>query len=122
MVTSTLWAFNLDFSALLDPGATLSFVTPFIELIFNVIQENLSEPLSIATPSGYPVTTRGHREIVISQFIESQLKRSCGVRNGRYHSIHGLSIFLLCLRRLQNPDPLFFSFETIQSYIERVVD
>ena len=48
MVTSTLWAFNLDVYALLDIGATLSFLTPSIEVIFNVIQENLLELLSIS--------------------------------------------------------------------------
>ena len=65
-----LWVFNLDVNALLDPGATLYVVICYIEVIFNVSQENLSETLSISIPSGDPVTDRGHREIAMSQSLK----------------------------------------------------
>ncbi|WMV41041.1 hypothetical protein MTR67_034426 [Solanum verrucosum] len=38
--------------------ATLSFVTPYITVNFNVSQENLLEPLSVSTPVGDPVIAR----------------------------------------------------------------
>ena len=43
---------------MLDPGATLSFVTPYIVVQFNVSLETLSEPFSVSTPVGDPVITR----------------------------------------------------------------
>ena len=50
VVTGTLRVFDLDVYALLDPGATLSFVTPYIAFQFNANQETLSEPFSVSTP------------------------------------------------------------------------
>ena len=43
---------------MLDLGETLSFVTPYIEVQFNVILETLSKPFSFSTLVGDPVTTR----------------------------------------------------------------
>ncbi|XP_069144361.1 uncharacterized protein [Solanum lycopersicum] len=48
VVTSTLRVFDLDFYALLDPGATLSFVTPYIAVNSQSVQklsQNLSQSL-----------------------------------------------------------------------------
>ena len=42
VVTVTLWVFDLDVYALLDPGATISFVTPYIAVQFSVSPETLS--------------------------------------------------------------------------------
>ncbi|KAH0725447.1 hypothetical protein KY284_001312 [Solanum tuberosum] len=58
VVTSTLRVFNLDVYALLDPRATLSFVTPYIVINFNISPETLSEPFSISTLVGDPVIAR----------------------------------------------------------------
>ena len=44
---------------MLDPGATLSFVTPYIAVQFDVNPETLSEPFSVSTPVGDPVIARG---------------------------------------------------------------
>ncbi|XP_069155722.1 uncharacterized protein [Solanum lycopersicum] len=41
-----------------DPGATLSFVTPYIAVQFNVSPKTLSEPLSVSTSDGDPVKAR----------------------------------------------------------------
>ncbi|KAH0669190.1 hypothetical protein KY285_023348 [Solanum tuberosum] len=35
-----------------DPGASLSFVTPYVAMNFNVLSEQLSEPFSVSTPVG----------------------------------------------------------------------
>ena len=58
VVSGTLRVFDLDVYALLDPGATLSFVTPYIAVQFDVNPETLSEPFSVSTPVGDPVITR----------------------------------------------------------------
>ncbi|WMV59458.1 hypothetical protein MTR67_052843 [Solanum verrucosum] len=58
VVTGTLRVFDLDVYALLDPGATLSFVTPYIAVQFIVSSETLSEPFSVSTPVGDPVIAR----------------------------------------------------------------
>uniref|UniRef100_M1AKM7 Gag-pol polyprotein n=1 Tax=Solanum tuberosum TaxID=4113 RepID=M1AKM7_SOLTU len=50
VVTGTLRVFDLNVYALLDPGATLSFVTPYITVQFSVSPETLSEPFSVSTP------------------------------------------------------------------------
>jgi len=38
--------------ALLDPGATLSFVTPYVAMKFDVLPDILLEPFSISTHVG----------------------------------------------------------------------
>ena len=58
MVTGTLRVFYLDVYALLDPGATLSFVTPYIAVNFDVSPEILLEPFSVSTPVGDLVIAR----------------------------------------------------------------
>ncbi|KAG5611701.1 hypothetical protein H5410_022982 [Solanum commersonii] len=35
-----------------NPGASLSFVTPYVAMNFDVILEQLSEPFSVSTPVG----------------------------------------------------------------------
>ena len=42
--------FNLDAYTLLDPGATLSFVTPYIVTQFSFSPETLFEPFLVSTP------------------------------------------------------------------------
>ena len=41
--------FKLDAYTLLDPGATLSFVTPYIVVQLSVSTETLFEPFSVST-------------------------------------------------------------------------
>uniref|UniRef100_M1DMD7 Gag-pol polyprotein n=1 Tax=Solanum tuberosum TaxID=4113 RepID=M1DMD7_SOLTU len=40
-----------------DPGASLSFVTPYVAMNFVVIPEQLSEPYSVSTPVGESIIT-----------------------------------------------------------------
>ncbi|KAH0725795.1 hypothetical protein KY284_001660 [Solanum tuberosum] len=58
VVIGMLRVFNLDVYALLDLGATLSFVTPYIAVKFDVSPETFSEPFSVSTPVGDPVIAR----------------------------------------------------------------
>ena len=53
-----LRVFDLDVYALLDPGVTLCFVTPYIAVQFNVSPETLPELFSLCTPVGDPVMDR----------------------------------------------------------------
>ena len=55
VVIDMLRVFDLDVYALLDPEATLFFVTPYIAVQFNVSPETLSEPFLVSTLVGDPV-------------------------------------------------------------------
>ncbi|XP_049356909.1 uncharacterized protein LOC125821531 [Solanum verrucosum] len=50
LVTGTLQVFLIDVYALLDPGATLSFVTPFVAMRFDVHPKELLEPFLVSSP------------------------------------------------------------------------
>ncbi|KAH0721575.1 hypothetical protein KY285_005148 [Solanum tuberosum] len=74
VVTGLLRVFDLDVYALLDPGATLSFVTPYIAVKFDVSPETLSEPFSVSTPVGDRVIARRvykNCPITVSQKVTS---------------------------------------------------
>ena len=58
IVTGTLRVFYLDVYTLLDPGATISFVTPYIVVNFGVSPKTLSEPFSVSTLVNDPVIAR----------------------------------------------------------------
>ncbi|KAG5572875.1 hypothetical protein H5410_062641 [Solanum commersonii] len=52
VVTGMIQIFNFDVYALLDPGASLSFVTLYVAMNFDVLPEKLLEPFSVSTPVG----------------------------------------------------------------------
>ena len=47
---------TIDAYALLDPGATLSFVTPFVAKKFDILPDILHEPFIVSTPVDESVT------------------------------------------------------------------
>ena len=49
VVNGMLQVFDFSVYALLDPGASLSFVASYIAMNFDVIHEKLSEPFSVST-------------------------------------------------------------------------
>ena len=53
-----LKVFSLDVYALLDPGATLSFVTPLVAKKFETLPDILHEPLVVSTPVGESVVAK----------------------------------------------------------------
>ena len=74
VVTGTLHDFDLDVYALLDPRATLSFVTPYITVQCNASPETLSEPFSVSTPVGDPIIARRvyrNCSVTVSQKVTS---------------------------------------------------
>ncbi|KAH0658156.1 hypothetical protein KY289_026904 [Solanum tuberosum] len=67
LVTGMIQVFDFTVYALLDPGASLSFVTPYIAMNFDVIPEQLSEPFSVPTPVGESILAeRVYRDCPIS--------------------------------------------------------
>ena len=52
---------------MLDPGASLSFVTPYVANKFDVLPERLCEPFCVSTPVGESILAeRFYRDCVIS--------------------------------------------------------
>ncbi|KAH0739576.1 hypothetical protein KY290_038281 [Solanum tuberosum] len=52
VITGMIQVFNFDVYALLDPGASLSFVTPYVAVNFEILPKKLSGPFSVSTPVG----------------------------------------------------------------------
>ena len=59
VVTDMLKIFFFDLYALLDPGATLSFVTPPLAMKFDILTDILYEPFSVSTPVDDFVMVKG---------------------------------------------------------------
>ncbi|WMV43118.1 hypothetical protein MTR67_036503 [Solanum verrucosum] len=69
VVTGMLKVFQLDVYALLDPGATLSFVTPYVVMRFDMFPDVLLEPFSVSTPIGdFVVAKRVYRKCPVSLY------------------------------------------------------
>uniref|UniRef100_A0A1U7V8N6 Uncharacterized protein LOC104211283 n=2 Tax=Nicotiana sylvestris TaxID=4096 RepID=A0A1U7V8N6_NICSY len=66
VATGILSVQAIDCYALIDPGSSLSYVTPFIASSFGVEPEQLHEPFSVSTPVGDSITaTRVYRNCVV---------------------------------------------------------
>ncbi|WP_368859990.1 retropepsin-like aspartic protease, partial [Microbacterium sp. C7(2022)] len=52
VVTGMLKVYDLNVYALLDPGATLSFISPFVANRLHACPEILCEPIEVSTPIG----------------------------------------------------------------------
>lgn len=67
MVTGILKFFSHDAYVLLDPGASLSFVTPYVAMKFGVFPEQILKPFSISTPVGKSIIARRvYRDCVVT--------------------------------------------------------
>ena len=61
-----LQVFFVNVYALLDPGATLSFVTPLVSTKFYALPDFLIEPFSICTPMGDSViSNRAYKKCLV---------------------------------------------------------
>ena len=58
IVTDMLKIFDFDVYALIDPGATLSFVTPFVAKKFHIEPELLCESYKVSTPIAVSIVAR----------------------------------------------------------------
>ncbi|XP_070010713.1 uncharacterized protein [Nicotiana sylvestris] len=67
IVTSILTFQSYDVYALIDPGSTLCYVTPYSAMEFGIEPEQLHEQFSISTPVGESITTaRVYRNCVVT--------------------------------------------------------
>ncbi|XP_060217036.1 uncharacterized protein LOC132644459 [Lycium barbarum] len=57
VVTGILTVFSFDVYALMDPGSTLSYVTPYVARKFGIAPEKLKEPFEVSTPVGFTPST-----------------------------------------------------------------
>ncbi|XP_070057007.1 uncharacterized protein [Nicotiana tomentosiformis] len=58
VVTGMLTVFTFDVYALMDPGSTLSYVTPYLAKKFGIEPKKLYEPFEVSTPVGELVIAR----------------------------------------------------------------
>ncbi|XP_070042676.1 uncharacterized protein [Nicotiana tomentosiformis] len=67
VITGILTVQSHDVYALIDPGSTLSYVTPYVPMGFGIKSEQLHEPFSISTPVGESiVAARVYRDCVVT--------------------------------------------------------
>jgi len=57
-VTGILTICSHDAYALIDPGSTLSYITPFVARKFGIVPEILSDPFAVSTPIGESIIAR----------------------------------------------------------------
>ncbi|XP_070017152.1 uncharacterized protein [Nicotiana sylvestris] len=56
-----------DVYALIDPGSTFSYITPFVAMEFGIEPDQLHEPFSVSTPVGESITAaRVYRGCVVT--------------------------------------------------------
>ena len=86
-----LRVFDLDVYALLDLGATLSFIISYIAIQFSFSPETLSKPFSLSTSVGHRVKLKNvykNFHVTVSQKLP---QRSCRVRNVDFDVILGMN-------------------------------
>ncbi|XP_070034784.1 uncharacterized protein [Nicotiana tomentosiformis] len=67
VVTSILTVQSHDVYALIDPGSSLSYVTPYVATSFGIEPEQLHEPFSVSIPVGeYITAARVYRDCVVT--------------------------------------------------------
>ena len=65
LVTGMLKVFSLDVYSLLDPGATLSFVTPLVAKTFDIFLDILHESFIVSAQVSESVVTKEYTKIVL---------------------------------------------------------
>lgn len=69
-VTGMLQVFSINVYALLDPGATLSFVSPLVAKNFDVLPDVLIEPFLVSTSEGhFVVAKRVYSNIIVLYYF-----------------------------------------------------
>ena len=58
VVIDMVRVFDFTFCALLDPRASLCFVTPYVAMNFEVYPEQLSETFNVSTPFGESILAK----------------------------------------------------------------
>ena len=95
-----LQVFSTAVYALLDPGSTLSFVTPLLALTFEILAEFLHDLVVVSTPLGENVRTcRVYKDClkVVSGKTMCANLVELPMQDFLCYSWHGLDLVLLCL-------------------------
>ncbi|KAG5615358.1 hypothetical protein H5410_015182 [Solanum commersonii] len=72
VVIGMIKVFTFYIYALLDPGASLSFVTLYVAMNFDVLPKKLCDPFSVYTPVGESILTeRVYRDCTISSITKA---------------------------------------------------
>ncbi|XP_070055227.1 uncharacterized protein [Nicotiana tomentosiformis] len=107
VITGILLVCSHNAYAIIDPGSTFSYVTPYFAINLGLEPKQLSEPFLVSTPVGEPVkVTRVYRGCIVSvhgRSTEADLIELEMVDfDGGFRCDHGyvLVIFLLCHIRL----------------------
>ncbi|XP_070007804.1 uncharacterized protein [Nicotiana sylvestris] len=67
VVTGILTIQSHDVYELIDPGSTLSYITPFVAMEFGIEPDQLQEPFSVSTPIGKSIiAARAYRGCVVT--------------------------------------------------------
>ncbi|XP_015168556.1 uncharacterized protein [Solanum tuberosum] len=74
VVTSMLKVFSTDVYALIDPGVSLSLVTPYLAMGFGISPEKLLEPFSVSTHVGKSILVeRVYRDCTIFVYYKDTM-------------------------------------------------
>ncbi|XP_070020618.1 uncharacterized protein [Nicotiana sylvestris] len=82
VVIGMLTIFTFDVYALIDPGSTLSYVTPYIANKFGIEPEKLCEPFEVSTPVGESIIARCiyrgcpvkvHHRLTVADLVELEM-------------------------------------------------
>ena len=74
VVTGMIQVFDFTTYALLDLGSSLSFISPYVFMNFDIIREQLSEPFSVSTRVGESILIeRVYRDCPISASNKSTM-------------------------------------------------
>nr|XP_016440855.1 PREDICTED: uncharacterized protein LOC107766570 [Nicotiana tabacum] len=82
VVIGMLNIFSFDVYALIDPGSTLSYITPYIAKKFGIEPEKLGEPFEVSTPVGESVIARYiyrgcpvkvHHRLTVADLVELEI-------------------------------------------------
>nr|AAV31185.2 Gag-pol polyprotein, putative [Solanum tuberosum] len=85
VVAGMIQFFDITVYALLDPEANLSFVTLDVAMNFDVIPEQLSEPISVSTPIGESILAeRVYRDCLVSVNHKSTMDDLIELDMGRF--------------------------------------
>ncbi|XP_070015586.1 uncharacterized protein [Nicotiana sylvestris] len=67
IVIGILTVQSRDMYSLIDPGSTLSYVTPYVAMEFGIEPEQLNEPFSVSSPVGESImAARVYRDCVVT--------------------------------------------------------
>ncbi|XP_070045431.1 uncharacterized protein [Nicotiana tomentosiformis] len=101
IVTGILTVQSNDVYSLIDPGSTLSYVTPYVAMEFGIEPEQLYEPFSVSTPVGESIlATRVYRDCDITLRGRDTVADLIELRMVDFDVIMGMDVLYSCFSKL----------------------